>query len=345
VWIPKADANRWPTVTTVPPLPGVEGLIGELLYPNTNPYNVGQSRAIANSGDTAGYGQLPGALNRGMVYQRSAQNVFYCDPLGADLDTALIAVNNGTIGVGASGGPSIADPQHLGNGGVTRLGIMYHPAMGTTPIDLNAVTSGLGGYTIDLGVGISMFNSNGLNKMYIGAYASDGTTRKLFLLESSGYGDFNASGGSITVADINLLNAAINGGLNPPAFDLTGDGLVNAADRRMEVEGLLATRLGDTNLDNAVDIIDLGVIGTNWQQNPGTWAGGDFDGSGLVDIVDLGMVGSYWQFSNTVKPGADGMSFSEALKLVGLDGVMVPEPSSLSLLALGAIGLIRRRRS
>jgi hypothetical protein len=156
-------------------------------------------------------------------------------------------------------------------------------------------------------------------------------------------GDFNGSN-SVTVADINVLNANMGG--NPAVYDLTGDGLVNGADRRMLVEGVLGTRMGDTNLDKIVDIVDLGKIGTNWQQNPGTWAEGDFDGSGLVDIVDLGMVGTNWQFDNRPVPGgADGMSFSEALKLVGLDGVMVPEPSSVWLLAVGVALGARRRRS
>jgi hypothetical protein len=52
---------------------------------------------------------------------------------------------------------------------------------------------------------------------------------------------------------------------------------------------------GDANHDRHVDIVDLGIVGTNWQQSPRGWTQGDFDYSGLVDIVDLGIVGTNWQ--------------------------------------------------
>jgi hypothetical protein len=53
--------------------------------------------------------------------------------------------------------------------------------------------------------------------------------------------------------------------------------------------------VGDANHDRKVDITDLGIVGTNWQQSQRTWSQGDFNYDGLVDITDLGMVGSNWQ--------------------------------------------------
>jgi hypothetical protein len=94
---------------------------------------------------------------------------------------------------------------------------------------------------------------------------------------------------------------------------------------------------GDSNMDGIVDVVDLGKIGTNWQISNVGWDGGDSNYDGIVDIVDLGMVGTNWQLSGA-------MSFSQALALVGLDGVAVPEPGTMSLLALGAVGLLRQRR-
>jgi hypothetical protein len=66
--------------------------------------------------------------------------------------------------------------------------------------------------------------------------------------------------------------------------------------------------LGDANLDRIVDIVDLGVVGTNWQQSGLGWAGGDFDGSGLVDIGDFGVVGTYWQISLPLPSAEAGWS-------------------------------------
>jgi len=63
---------------------------------------------------------------------------------------------------------------------------------------------------------------------------------------------------------------------------------------------------GDSNRDRIVDIVDLGVVGTNWQKSPRSWSQGDFDGSGLVDIVDLGIVGTNWQKGMPAPPASSG---------------------------------------
>jgi hypothetical protein len=51
---------------------------------------------------------------------------------------------------------------------------------------------------------------------------------------------------------------------------------------------------GDCNGDNAVDISDLTILGTNWNQTGQTWAEGDFNGDTTVDISDLTIMGSTW---------------------------------------------------
>jgi hypothetical protein len=57
---------------------------------------------------------------------------------------------------------------------------------------------------------------------------------------------------------------------------------------------------GDADHDGDVDVIDLGILATNWQQTPRTFAQGDFDHNGTVDVNDLGILASHWQQS----PGA-----------------------------------------
>jgi hypothetical protein len=53
---------------------------------------------------------------------------------------------------------------------------------------------------------------------------------------------------------------------------------------------------GDANRDRTVDITDLGVLASNWQQSPRTFSQGDFSYDGIVDITDLGMLATKWQF-------------------------------------------------
>jgi hypothetical protein len=83
---------------------------------------------------------------------------------------------------------------------------------------------------------------------------------------------------------------------------------------------------GDCNLDRYVDVIDLGVLATNYGMSMGgKWAQGDFNEDGKVDVIDLGILATKY---------GQGPGSADVL----------PEPATLSLLVLGAAGLMRRRR-
>jgi hypothetical protein len=60
---------------------------------------------------------------------------------------------------------------------------------------------------------------------------------------------------------------------------------------------------GDADHDRDVDVSDLGILASNWQQSPRTFSQGNFDYSldGLVDVADLGILASNWQ-SNLPMP-------------------------------------------
>ena len=98
---------------------------------------------------------------------------------------------------------------------------------------------------------------------------------------------------------------------------------------------------GDANLDGQVDVTDLGALATNWQTSS-VWTGGDFDYSGFVDVTDLGILATNWQagVGSPLGPG----SFQAALASVGLGGVSVPEPTTITLIGLGMMGMAARRR-
>jgi hypothetical protein len=64
---------------------------------------------------------------------------------------------------------------------------------------------------------------------------------------------------------------------------------------------------GDANRDRTVDITDLGILATNWQQSPRTFSQGNFNYSadGLVDISDLGILATNWQASLSAAASGD----------------------------------------
>jgi hypothetical protein len=76
---------------------------------------------------------------------------------------------------------------------------------------------------------------------------------------------------------------------------------------------------GDADHDRDVDVNDLGILATNWQQSPRTFAQGDFDYNGTVDVNDLGILASHWQ--QALAPPAAPLG--AALKTAGRAGRLI----------------------
>ena len=81
---------------------------------------------------------------------------------------------------------------------------------------------------------------------------------------------------------------------------------------------------GDANGDAVVDDLDLTVLATHWQQQ-GSWAEGDFSRDGFISDLDLTILANAWPSG-------------------GLDVSAIPEPATLSLLALGIVATLKRKR-
>ena len=93
---------------------------------------------------------------------------------------------------------------------------------------------------------------------------------------------------------------------------------------------------GDADCDGDVDINDLSALACNWGETVGQqWLDGNFDHDGDVDVNDLAALAGNWGYGTE-----GGMSLDDAMGSTG-----IPEPASLALLGLGAMALLRRRRS
>lgn len=93
---------------------------------------------------------------------------------------------------------------------------------------------------------------------------------------------------------------------------------------------------GDFNLDGEVGLLDLDILGTNWQSGGANWALGDANGDGEVTLLDLDILGANW---GTGAAGASG-TFAAAL---ADSGIAVPEPATFIVGTLASVALMSRR--
>ena len=90
---------------------------------------------------------------------------------------------------------------------------------------------------------------------------------------------------------------------------------------------------GDADLDGDVDLADLGVLATNYEQpRELDWQHGDFDGDGDVDLADLGALATNYA-------AGEAQAVSDFAALTG-----VPEPAASFIWLLAIASFIGKRR-
>jgi hypothetical protein len=97
---------------------------------------------------------------------------------------------------------------------------------------------------------------------------------------------------------------------------------------------------GDANLDGKINVDDYGRIDFNVNLGVAGWYNGDFNYDGKINVDDYGII----DFNVGIQ-GAPFFTAGGSQSASGLSGVSaVPEPATLGVLAVGAMGLAARRR-
>jgi hypothetical protein len=107
-----------------------------------------------------------------------------------------------------------------------------------------------------------------------------------------------------------------------------------------------AVVVGNTNLDNIVNIVDGGRVATNFGGAFNRWQDGDFNGDGIVNIVDGGALATNFGAPdpNWTVAGSTTLPTTPGAGSGGGAGIAAPEPSTLILLVLGGLVAGFRRR-
>ena len=220
------------------------------------------------SGNSDGFG------NPADFVDQATANVAYTlieDPAG---HAVADGVNGNIVGVSAQLGPL------ANNGGST----LTHLPMAGSPA-INAADP-----AASLMVDQRGFSRPGANTSRdMGAVETDGVSPTLNL-------DFN-NDNMYNCGDMDLLEAAIDGGTYNAAFDVNMDMVLNSQDvfdwlidaGELRFGAGRVFLPGDANLSGGVDGADFGIWNTNKFTAVGNWCQGDFNQSGAVDGGDFGI--------------------------------------------------------
>jgi len=292
----------------------------------------------------------------------------------------LAGVNSLNIkgGLTMSGGVSIAAggaATKTGPGALTISGAQGHGTGASLAVSQGALNlnsnAGTAGSAASSHLAVSVVGGAGNARLNLGAnqdlaglnvQIADAGSQTLDLASPAGAGQFHSVtvyAANLAAAKTSLYNAIANAnraGAADPTDGIIDSGLHASSKIGLAQQGdhilIRPARVGDLNLDGNVSISDFIDLASNFGTNgTATWQEGDLNydhNVSVSDFIDLASNFGASYSGNAVVTPADIQSVASFASSIGVDpsviGSAVPEPGTLSLLAVGAMGLMSRRR-
>ncbi|MGA2440912.1 MAG: dockerin type I domain-containing protein [Tepidisphaeraceae bacterium] len=159
----------------------------------------------------------------------------------------------------------------------------------------------------------------------------------------SGYNNGNWNGTGIISTAAQLKHNGLTYGLGY-ADSADAGNPANVPSGQIEVKYAL---LGDANFDGKVNLADFTILSANFNQPVTGWDQGDFNYDGKVNAADfIDLAANFNQVASGAASAGDvaALDAFAAANGLSLPTSSVPEPASLGLLTLGALGVLARRR-
>jgi hypothetical protein len=244
---------------------------------------------------------------------------------------ASFEVSSGTVDVGGTEDPFSDNTGSTATGSNHVAIAVDHGA--TLAFTQSSLKSTVGGLIIDTSTGSKV--DIGTDTLAIDYAGSSDPISSIVSYLTTGF-----NGGSWTGAG--LTSSAAQG--NPGLYSI---GYLNSTDSGGVPNQVIVkfTIAGDANLDGTVNFNDLLVVAQNFNKSGQDWSQGNFvyAANGLVNFADLLLVAQH--FNDSLAGGGSPLALhGPGLSTLNVTDSTVPEPATTTLMAMGATGLLARRR-